>query len=78
MHQLNQIKATIGDRHCRSTAIRVALIVGTLLFSINHGSALVTGEMNGDRWISGLLTYLVPFMVSIHGQSTCHIPEPKQ
>jgi hypothetical protein len=50
------------------TGIRVALVVGTILLTINHGSAIVSGRMTGDRWLAGLLTYLVPYMVNIHGQ----------
>ncbi|MGB3293636.1 MAG: nitrate/nitrite transporter NrtS [Phormidesmis sp.] len=34
---------------------------------------MINHEMSSDRWISALLTYLVPFGVSIHGQSTCQI-----
>lgn len=73
MRQLKQIQMTLTQPQCRNTAIRVAIIVGTILFTINHGSTLAAGEMSSDRWISALLTYLVPFMVSIHGQSTCQI-----
>ncbi|MGB3570900.1 MAG: nitrate/nitrite transporter NrtS [Phormidesmis sp.] len=57
------------------SALRVALFVGTILFSINHGRALLNGEMNGGRWFSAVLTYMVPFMVNIHGQSSCQIPD---
>lgn len=64
------MRQTVAQHRCRVTAIRVALFVGTLLFSINHGSALLDGDMSRDRWLSGLLTYLVPFTVSIHGQSS--------
>ncbi|NEO84111.1 MAG: hypothetical protein F6J87_07635 [Spirulina sp. SIO3F2] len=53
---------------CRSTALRVALCVGSVLFVINHGSALISGQMSRDRWISAMLTYCVPFGVSLHGQ----------
>ena len=70
MHQFRRIKFTLKQPRCRKTALRVALCVGTLLFTINHGSALIDGDMTGDRWTSALLTYLVPFMVSIHGQSS--------
>lgn len=49
-------------------ALRVALIVGSLLFTINHGAALVQGKMTKGRWVSALLTYCVPYAVSIHGQ----------
>jgi len=50
------------------TALRVALIIGTLLLAINHGAALVQGKMTRSRWASALLTYLVPYGVNIHGQ----------
>jgi hypothetical protein len=52
------------------TALRVALIIGSLLFIINHGAALWQGQMTQQRWLSGLLTYIVPYCVSIHGQYT--------
>jgi hypothetical protein len=50
------------------TALRVALVVGSILFTINHGVALVQGKMTRARWASALLTYCVPYAVSIHGQ----------
>ncbi|NEP47338.1 MAG: hypothetical protein F6K65_00175 [Moorea sp. SIO3C2] len=52
------------------TALRVALVVGSLLFVINHGSALLQGQMTQQRWISAGLTYMVPYLVNIHGQYT--------
>lgn len=67
---IRQIQVTLAQEQCRIKAIRVALCVGTLLFTINHGSAVMNGEMSAVRWASGLLTYTVPFMVSIHGQSS--------
>lgn len=51
-------------------ALRVSLVVGSVLFTINHGAALAKGEMTKTRWLSGLVTYLVPYSVSIHGQHT--------
>lgn len=56
------------DPKLAPTALRVALIVGSILFAINHGAALVKGEMTRNRWLSGLFTYLVPYSVNIHGQ----------
>lgn len=60
-------KALINPR-LAPTAVRVALVVGSLLFTINHGSALAKGEMTRARWLSGLITYLIPYSVNIHGQ----------
>ena len=50
------------------TAVRVAIVVGSVLFTINHGNAVITGKMTRDRWLSGLFTYIVPYMVNVHGQ----------
>lgn len=58
----------LGDRPMIYTSLRVALLVGTLLFCINHGSAVVQGKMTRARRVSALLTYLVPCCVSFHGQ----------
>jgi hypothetical protein len=50
------------------TAFRVAIVVGSILFAINHGKALLDGQMSSDRWLSGGLTYIVPYLVNAHGQ----------
>ncbi len=52
----------------RPTALKVAIVVGSLLFVINHGGAVIHGEMTPNRWIAAILTYIVPYTVSIHGQ----------
>ncbi len=55
------------DSALRPDALKVALVVGSLLFAINHGGAVLRGEMTRERWLMGLFTYLVPYTVSIHG-----------
>ena len=67
---LRAIYGALTNPQYRLKAFRVALVVGSLLFAINHGSALVEGQMKRDRWISAILSYCVPYLVSIHGQST--------
>lgn len=56
----------------RPTALRVAIVVGSILFMVNHGNAMVNGKMSRDRWMAAFLTYLVPYTVSIHGQFSAH------
>lgn len=56
------------NKKLSKTAIKVALVVGSILFIINHGTALFEGKMNRDRWISAFVTYFVPYSVNIHGQ----------
>lgn len=68
---MNVIKEYLGslfDQEFMLTGLNTALIVGTLLFLINHGSAFFRGEMNRERWISVFLSYLMPYLVNVYGQ----------
>jgi hypothetical protein len=68
MKLIKEFTLSLVDPKLMPTAVKVALVVGSILFTINHGRVLVKGEMNRERWLSGGLTYLVPYFVSIHGQ----------
>ena len=52
--------------HLRNS-LRIALIVGTILFSINQLDVVLTGRATLGVWLKGGLTYLVPFCVSNWG-----------
>lgn len=57
-------------------AAKVALVVGPCLVVINHFD-----ELAGARWSWGLgvktaLTFLVPFLVSLHGARSARCAEP--
>jgi hypothetical protein len=45
-------------------ALLYLVIVGALLIAINHGDALLRGEIDGNRLVKILLTPLVPYLVS--------------
>ncbi len=45
-------------------AMKIALIVGTLLAFINHGDKILSMSLSGQDWLKVLLTYLVPYGVS--------------
>lgn len=45
-------------------ALFFAVIVGAILISINHGDALLTGDLTVGRLIRIGLTVLVPYVVS--------------
>ena len=68
MKPLKDYCAALVDKDLMPTALKVAAVVGSFLFLINHSTAVVQGKMTRDRWISGFLTYLVPYGVNIHGQ----------
>lgn len=48
------------------TAIKVALVVGTVLALINHGPALFALELSRQQILQIALTYLVPYTVSTY------------
>ncbi len=51
-------------------ALKVALLVGSILLVINHGEAIYEGRMTLGRWISIILSYLVPYCVYIFGKAS--------
>ena len=44
--------------------IRIALVVGTILFAINQLDVVVRGRATTLVWLKVALTYLVPFFTS--------------
>ncbi|HEX3552331.1 MAG TPA: nitrate/nitrite transporter NrtS [Thermoanaerobaculia bacterium] len=48
----------------RQRAVRVALGVGSLLLAINHGDALLRGDVSAARILRMVLTVVVPYLVS--------------
>ena len=49
-----------------STALKVALVVGTMLALINHSPALFSLSLTKHNVVQILLTYLVPYGVSTY------------
>ena len=68
MSPFRRFLGALVDPTLMPTALKVSAVVGSLLFAINHGEAVARGQMTCNRWLSGLLTYLVPYGVNIHGQ----------
>jgi hypothetical protein len=52
------------ERHIVLGALRVAMVVGTLLVAINHGDRLLAGTMTPPDWLKIGLTCLVPYCVA--------------
>ena len=45
-------------------ALKIALVVGTILAAINHGDAILEASMTATAWVKVLLTFCVPYGVS--------------
>ena len=45
-------------------ALKYALVVGAILITINHGDALIRGQVGSGRLLKMGLTVLVPYLVS--------------
>lgn len=50
-------------------AIKVSLIVGSILGMINHYDMFLSGNFDSGRIIKMIVTYLVPFIVSLFSSS---------
>jgi hypothetical protein len=53
-----------ASRAVERRALVMAAIVGALLITINHGDALVRGDVDRTRLLKMALTLLVPYCVS--------------
>ena len=45
-------------------ALKFAILVGAILIGINHGDAILRGEVSGARMAKMVLTVFVPYAVS--------------
>ncbi|HVG08396.1 MAG TPA: nitrate/nitrite transporter NrtS [Thermoanaerobaculia bacterium] len=48
----------------RRRALRIMAVVGAILITINHGDAILHGDVDGARLARILLTLAVPYVVS--------------
>ena len=58
----------IRDRQVVWLAVKVALVVGTILNLINHFDLLLGAPVTDSALLQIGLTYIVPYCVSTHGQ----------
>ena len=58
----------IRDPGVAALALRVALVVGTILNLINHFDLLLGTPLTPGTLVQIGLTYVVPYCVSTHGQ----------
>ena len=56
------------DPKVMTLALKVALVVGTILNLINHFDLLLGSPFTRMTMIQMCLTYIVPYCVSTHGQ----------
>lgn len=68
MKGLKEYGASLINPDFISSGIKTAILVGSLLFAINHGTALWRGQMTQERWVSVILTYVMPYLVNVYGQ----------
>ena len=55
-----------ASRNVLMRALRVSLLVGTVLGIINHGDAVLNGTFDLNNALKVLLTYFVPYAVATY------------
>ena len=61
---MNEWLDVARERSVVVRALKYAAVVGSLLILINHGDAILSGELSGVRLLKMFLTTLVPYAVS--------------
>ena len=56
--------ATAMEASVRRRALKVALLVGSILAVINHGDVVLSGMATTTVWVKICLTFLVPYCVA--------------
>ena len=64
----------------RNRALRMAALIGSLLALINHGDAILSGQLSSAAALRIALTYLVPYCVSTYAsvQTIRHMTNKQQ
>lgn len=57
------LQICLRREHLRQT-IKIALVVGTILFLINQADVVLGGDATAITWLKVGLSYCVPFIVS--------------
>jgi hypothetical protein len=57
------LEICLRPEHLRRT-IKIALVVGTILFLINQADVVIRGDATAVTWLKVGLSYCVPFIVS--------------
>ncbi|HEY3326700.1 MAG TPA: nitrate/nitrite transporter NrtS [Novimethylophilus sp.] len=86
VNEMSGGKQTKNERHIHHwrhphtvrRAHRVALVVGTVLNLINHYDLIFGSALTGSVAIQIVLTYLVPYVVSTHGQVSSHLDNARR
>lgn len=58
---------TAACRPHLSRTMRIACVVGTVLFAINQLNVVLAGHATSGTWLKVALTYLTPFVVANYG-----------
>ncbi len=61
---MNEWVQVASSKSVVKRALAYAMVVGAVLIAINHGDALIRGELNATRVIKMGLTITVPYLVS--------------
>jgi hypothetical protein len=64
MNGVGRWLAVARERAVVLRACKFALVVGAVLIAINHGDALLAGELDARRLLKMALTVVVPYVVS--------------
>ena len=74
--RMGEIPPVVLHRSHLTRTVVVALVVGTVLFTINQLDVVLAGEATAATWVKSAVTYVVPFCVANYGILTATRTRP--
>jgi hypothetical protein len=59
-------------------AVKVALVVGSVLNLVNQGAVLLSGDLASFDALQGLLNFVVPYCVATYGATAALMAQAKE
>lgn len=53
------------EGHVIRRGLKYSIVVGTILTAINQGDVILNGELHASHYLKMLLTFMVPYVVSV-------------
>jgi len=60
----HEVFHVVGYAPFLKRTVRLAFVVGLILFTINHLDEVITGRATAVTWLKGIITLFVPFIVA--------------
>ncbi|MFD2542995.1 nitrate/nitrite transporter NrtS [Lacinutrix gracilariae] len=77
IHKVNRVVKIASEKEIVISSIKVALVVGVILNSINQGEKLIALDFKHLNFLKLIITFSVPYMVSTYASVKVKLQKQK-